>query len=204
MFRVYNKGDNNKIKTQVLVREEFLSFMLVLLVVLHGYIIFHNFSVCFLTLLCCYDSYLFISRDIFPPEFHKAWKLLLCYHIMFTQCLIKCGELLEWDVLRETVLDAIVHVFSNVKNAHSKVIFSVNFIYIHILQDHFVQQILWLGPSFKQNTQLWEHFHQVLKEYGDNAYAKVLYKNTMQQVTSSFFLPLILLINPPPFFFLAG
>ena len=108
---------------------------------------------------------------------------------MFAQRPVKRVELDEWEALGVATQEAIVRAFRSVRDDSGEQMCSVNFIYTHIIRDHFVGQILWLGPPGLQNTQVWERFHQTLKEYADAASMKHLQKSTMNQV-SPFYLSL--------------
>lgn len=112
----------------------------------------------------------------------EAWVLVLKYHFTFSERNFYHSESAEWDKLGQVCMQAVRDAFLSVVDGADKPVYSVRFFYLHILRDHFVRQILWLGPPSYQNTQLFEREHQVVKQYSDTASMRELHASIMNQV----------------------
>lgn len=150
IFR-FPKG--KKITTQPLVGVEYEAFLQVSMVVLRG--------------------------DFFPDAFMHAWVHLLKLHFMLVTRPFERAEAAKWVRVCVETLEAVLRAFASVKGLDGKLMFSVNFIYSHTLRDHYIMQVLWLGPPGLQNTQVWEKHHQVVKSYAESASKKELYQSIM-------------------------
>lgn len=116
-----------------------------------------------------------------------AWVMLLKYHFTFSERDFLRSDYVEWDKLGQACMQAMREAFQSVVDEVDNPVYNVRFFYFHILRDHFVSQILWLGPPSYQNTQLFEREHQVVKSYTDTASMKEIHLSIMNQVHSSFF-----------------
>lgn len=83
--------------------------------------------------------------------------------------------------------------YSSCVNEQNEPMFSVNYIYSHIVREHWGPEILWLGPASKQNTQSFEHYHQNIKTYADMASTKDLYPSILRAVCTTNLFNFILL-----------
>jgi hypothetical protein len=101
---------------------------------------------------------------------------------MFARRPFRRTESDEWISLGLESQEAVIQAFDSVKEDDGTNKFSTNFVYSHIIRDHFVGQILWLGPANLQSTQTWERNHQLIKEYADRANKVDFYASIMNMV----------------------
>lgn len=148
---VAGKKVEQKITTQPLVGDEYVAFMKISMVIFRGFNI--------------------------PEPFLCAWDMLLTKHFMLSGRPFSRDALPEWFRVCIRTQEAVVEAFTTCVAEDGTPMFSSNFVNTHAVREHFVQQILWLGPPSLQSTQTWERQHQDIKEHADNASHKDLQKS---------------------------
>lgn len=97
---------------------------------------------------------------------------MISKYFMFHHRTFNCADREEWASLAHRSEDATLKAYKSIVDDDGQTVLSLKFIYGHQLREHWVPQILWLGPPKHQNTELLEKANQVMKNLADGADTK--------------------------------
>lgn len=115
-------------------------------------------------------------------EFEDAWNSLIELYSMLHYKPFRRIDYKHWETKLVRTIDMVTHALASVRDDNGKCVCSTSFPYSHLVRDHYVSQMHWLGRAPIQSTQTFERHHQVVKGYCDKASKKDMSKSVMTMV----------------------